>query len=91
MDSSSPLMKATRETAPSSQMLSNTSSYVETFGIDEVFLDYSPPFNSSIETPEIVLPKPFEPLKTLNGTVAANVFSNFCQEKFGFVPKLDKM
>ena len=59
---------------------------INTYGIDEAFADYHPNFPTNVQPLEVISPKSVPPIDTLKSTAAAEIFGNFCKEKFGFDP-----
>ena len=63
---------------------------IETFGVENAFIDFKPSFETSVEAVDVKMPDPVPPIETLQGTVAAQIFGAYCQNKFGFKLDLSK-
>ena len=67
-----------------------TKTIIETFDIDNAFVGFKPSFKTEVDPIEIKMPEEVPPIDTLEGTVAAQIFGAYCQNKFGFKLVLDK-
>ncbi|KAH0790039.1 hypothetical protein GPJ56_006078 [Histomonas meleagridis] len=63
---------------------------LDAFGIDEAFADFKPSFSTEVQQPELIKPPPVEKIDDISNTIAAKIFSDFCQEKFGFTPVFEQ-
>lgn len=63
---------------------------MDAFGIDEVFAGFKPSFSTDVKRQELVRPPPVPPVENLSDTIAASIFGEFCEKKFGFTPDLKK-
>lgn len=59
---------------------------LDPFGIDEAFANFQPNFSTEVEQLKLVQPTPVSPVDDISNTVAAKIFSDFCQSKFNFTP-----
>lgn len=63
---------------------------LDAFGVDQAFASYQPNFSTQLPQVDLVQPKPVPPVDNLENTAAAKIFSDFCQNKFGFTPNFDQ-
>ena len=63
---------------------------LDAFGVDEAFASYKPSFSTEIKRQNLVMPKPVPPVENIGDTVAARIFSDYCQQKFGFSPDFEQ-
>lgn len=63
---------------------------LDAFGVDEAFANFKPNFSTEVEQLKLVQPKPVSPIEDISNTAAAKIFSDFCQNKFGFTPVFDQ-
>ena len=63
---------------------------IETFDVDNAFIGYKPSFETTIERTEAKMPAEVPPIDSLEGTVAAQIFGAYCENKFGFKLVLNK-
>lgn len=81
--------------SPSSSSVPSTSSVaqkpkLDAFGVDEAFSNFKPNFSTEVEQLKLVQPNPVPPIEDISNTAAAKIFSDFCQNKFGFTPVFDQ-
>ena len=63
---------------------------IETFDVDNAFVGFKPSFQTTVEKTEAKMPEEVPPIESLEGTVAAQIFGAYCQNKFGFTLALNK-
>ena len=63
---------------------------IETFDVDNAFVDFKPNFETSVQKMEVKVPDEVPPIESLEGTVAAQIFGAYCENKFGFKLVLNK-
>ena len=63
---------------------------LDAFGIDEAFADFKPSFSTEVQQPQLIKPPPVEKIEDISNTIAAKIFSDFCQTKFGFTPSFEQ-
>lgn len=63
---------------------------LDAFGVDEAFANFKPNFSTEVEQLKLVQPNPVLPIEDISNTAAAKIFSDFCQNKFGFAPTFDQ-
>ena len=66
------------------------SAFFDAFGVDEAFANFKPNFSTEVEQLKLVQPNPVLPIEDISNTAAAKIFSDFCQNKFGFAPTFDQ-
>ncbi|OHT02497.1 hypothetical protein TRFO_30394 [Tritrichomonas foetus] len=59
---------------------------LDAFGVDEAFANFQPNFSTEVEQQKLIQPDPVPPINDISNTAAAQIFSDFCKNKFGFTP-----
>lgn len=63
---------------------------LDLFQIDEAFAGYEPSFSTEVAPQPVIKPEPIEKITDISQTIAAKIFTEYCQTKFGFTPIYDQ-
>jgi hypothetical protein len=63
---------------------------LDAFGVDEAFASFKPSFSTDVPKLEVIMPEKVEPCEDFTNTIAATIFAEFCEKKFGFTPDFSR-
>jgi hypothetical protein len=63
---------------------------LDAFGVDEAFASFKPSFSTDCPKLEVIMPEKVEPVQDFTNTIAAKIFTEFCEKKFGFTPDFSR-
>lgn len=66
----------------------NQKIFIETFGVENCFLDFEPNFSTEVTKTETVLPPEIEKIDDLRKTMVFEIFEKYCKENLDFTPKI---